>query len=270
VLDAEAVDPDARGRRTERFDIRFPARERVISQDEEWCEVGFNGAARRIRFHDYADIYAIPGLYEQLFYDELECRSPKTVTTLLGEELSREGAAADQLTILDVGAGNGMVGEELTHLGAGSVVGVDIIEEAALAAERDRPEVYDDYFVVDLTAIPGNVRPKLEARRFNCLTSVAALGFGDIPPLAFAEAYNLIADGGWVAFTIKEDFLSERDGTGFSRLIRRMLGEDTLELRGERRYRHRLSVTREPLHYVAMVARKQRSVPVDWAADAGD
>jgi predicted TPR repeat methyltransferase len=270
VLDAEAVDPRPRTAPAERFEIRFPARDGDVAQDEEGCEVGLNGTARRFRFHDYADIYAVPGLYEQLFYDELECRSPTTVVALLGEELDRAGIPRERLAVLDVGAGNGMVGEELARLGAGSIVGVDIIEAAAEAAQRDRPRVYDDYHVVDLTAIPGDVRAKLEARRFNCLTSVAALGFGDIPPLAFAEAHNLVADGGWLAFTIKEDFLGEGDGTGFSRLIRRMLDEGTLELRGERRYRHRLSVTREPLHYVAMVARKRRPVPRDWAESLDD
>ena len=40
------------------------------------------------------------------------------------------------------------------------------------------------------------------------MTTVAALGFGDIPPDAFAAAFNLVEDGGHVAFTIKEDFIA--------------------------------------------------------------
>ena len=255
------------------FELRFP--ENPVSQDEEWCEVGVDGNARRIRFHDYAAVYSHPGLYEQLFYDALECRSPTTVRSLLEERLRAAGSDPGELRVLDVGAGNGMVGEELHDMGASSVVGVDIIEEAAAAAERDRPGIYDDYFVVDLTDIPPKVREELESWRFNSLTSVAALGFGDIPPLAFAQAYNLVEPSGWIAFTIKEDFLDDGDGTGFSMLIRRMLEEQRLELSGERRYRHRLSAAGEPLHYVAMVARKVDDVPLAWseeaeaAADAG-
>lgn len=42
---------------------------------------------------------------------------------------------------------------------------------------------------------------------FNCLTSVAALGFGDIPPRAFFEALRLVATNGWVALNLKETFL---------------------------------------------------------------
>ena len=90
---------------------------------------------------------------------------------------------------------------------------------------------------------------------------MAALGFGDIPPEAFVRAYNLIEDGGWVALNIKEDFL-EREDSGFAGLIRRMLNDDTLELREQRRYCHRLSLAGEPLYYVALVARKRSDVSI--------
>lgn len=239
-----------------------------LAQDEEWCEIGTDGTRRRIRFHDYAELYAIPGLYERLFYDELRCESPSTVRGLLADELDRQEVEPETLVALDVGAGNGMVGEELADLGAGSIVGVDIIEEAAAAAARDRPDVYDDYLVCDLTRLSRDDHDELADRGFNCLTSVAALGFGDIPPQAFAAAYNLVVPGGWVAFTIKEDFLVERDGTGFSGLIARMQEAGLLDVQASRRYRHRLSVGGKPLHYVALVARKEVDVPREWAEDA--
>ena len=264
--DGSAVPAEASG---ERFEITFPDAA-AAAQDEEWCEVGLNGERRRIRFHDYHEVYSVPGLYEQLFYNELECRSPQTVRDLLEESLREAGAYASDLVALDIGAGNGMVGEELARLGVGQVVGVDIIREAAEATERDRPGVYDAYYVVDLTRIPDDLRAELEGRRFNCLTTVAALGFGDIPPLAFAEAYNLVSEGGWIVFTIKEDFLADHDGSGFSALIRRMLDEGVLELLAKRRYRHRLSVAREPLHYMAMVAVKRNDVPLAWTDALGD
>jgi predicted TPR repeat methyltransferase len=272
VQSRETVDRDDVGTdyRNGRFDISFPGRDTAVDQDEEWCEVALNGTVRRIRFHDYDEVYAVPGLYEQLFYDELECASPPTVCGLLHEEMRRAGEDPSELRVFDVGAGNGMVGEELARIGAGSIVGVDIIDEAAEATERDRPGIYDDYYVLDLTAIPDDAHRELDGKRFNCLTSVAALGFGDIPPLAFAEAYNLVSDGGWIAFTIKEDFLADRDGTGFSQLMDRMLEEGILEVRGQRRYRHRLSVAGEPLHYVAIAAIKRADVPLDWTRDLND
>ncbi|HEV2723243.1 MAG TPA: class I SAM-dependent methyltransferase, partial [Thermoleophilaceae bacterium] len=180
----------------------------------------------------------------------------------LCELLRATGLDSSNLTVLDVGAGNGMVGEQLQSLGVTTVVGVDIIEAAAEATERDRPGVYHDYLVLDLTDIPPAALRALEARRFNCLITVAALGFGDIPPEAFAAAYNLVEPGGLIAFTIKEDFIARNDGSGFSRLVRRALDDGTMELGAHRRYRHRLSVDGEPLHYVAMVAEKHRDLPL--------
>ncbi len=238
------------------FDITFPrGREEDRDQDEEFCEVAVDGEIRKIRFHDYHEIFKLPGLYEQLFYEELKCDSPRTVADLIGEQLDGEQRAA--LRVLDVGAGNGMVGEELDELGAGTIVGVDIIEEAAEAAERDRPGLYDDYFVVDLTDIPADARTELEAKRFNCLTTVAALGFGDIPPEAFSAAYNLVDDDGLIAFNIKEKFVEDGDRSGFEQMIQTALDDGTMELQAQRRYRHRLAVSGDPLYYIAIVARKR-------------
>jgi hypothetical protein len=58
---------------------------------------------------------------------------------------------------------------------------------------RDRPAGYDDYRVLDLNALLVADRAELEGHAFDCLVCVAALGFGDVPPTAFAEAFNLVA-----------------------------------------------------------------------------
>ena len=238
------------------FQISFPKANEGAEQDAETCEVVVDGAPRRIRFHDYDVIYKIPGLYEQLFYEELECQSPNVVCGLLAEQLTAGGYDPSDQVVLDLGAGNGMVGECLTKMGCGTVVGVDIIPEAAEAAERDRPGAYAAYVVGDLTDPSPEVREALGRHRFGVLTTVAALGFGDIPAAAFHYAYDLLKPGGWLAFCIKEDFLEETEPSGFTTLIRNLLDSGELETFAERRYRHRLSARGEPLHYVAMVGRK--------------
>lgn len=236
--------------------IRLPDGGTALDQDEEWYEAVIDGETNRIRFHDYAQTFSLPGVYEHLFYDALKCDSPRTVCTLLGEQLASEDREPEELRILDVGAGNGMVGEQLQEMGADQIVGVDIIEEAAEATERDRPGVYDDYHVVDLTEIPESTQEELVERCFNCMTSVAALGFDDIPPDAFAEAYNLIEPGGLVGFSIKEEMVSGEDSSGFSRLIDEGIATHAIDVKRERRYRHRLNTNGEPLYYVAMVVQK--------------
>ena len=252
--------------RPTKYNIRFPSDGRAVDQDQEWAEIGVNGNGklRRFRFHDYADLYEHPGLYEQIFYDELECQSPQVVTGLLGEVLASESLDATDLRVFDVGAGNGMVGEELAKLGAAEIVAVDIIEAAAQAAERDRPDVYDKYHVLDLTEIPPAARSELADRQFNTLVCVAALGFGDIPTRAFAEAFNLVLDDGWIAFNIKEEFLAEGESSGFSRLIAHMTNEGTIEMKAGMTYQHRLSAAGEPLDYRIFIARKQRDIPETW------
>ena len=105
----------------EKFDIRFPrAAEDQYDQDEEWCEVRLDGGEfRRLRFHDYHEIYGIPGLYEQIFYEELKCDSPRLSASCSLKHLEASGRDPEDLRVLDVGAGNGMVGEQLKELGRG-------------------------------------------------------------------------------------------------------------------------------------------------------
>jgi hypothetical protein len=237
--------------------VRFP--DASLSQDEEWCEVQIDGDWQRIRFHDYGAIYDIPGLYEHLFYERLKCQSPAVVSELLAETVAREGGEPARISVLDLGAGNGMVGEALSEQGFDEVVGVDISAEAGEAVERDRPGVYAAYHVCDLLDLPADVEQELEEAEFGAMASVAALGFGDVPPEVFSAAFELVEDGGWVAFTIKEDFLDDEDRSGFADLIGDLLGSGAIEEKSRRRYRHRLDVRGDALHYVAITGVKHSS-----------
>lgn len=236
--------------------IALPEPSRGYAQDEEWCLARIDGEWRELRFHDYSDIYEVEGLYERLFYDVLKCDSPATVRGLLEREMEKAESDPADLRVLDLGAGNGIVGAEMADLGAEAVVGVDILPEAASAAERDRPDTYSDYHVLDLTDPSEDEREQLAEQRFNCLTCVAALGFGDIPPRAFYEAFGFIDEGGWLAFTLKEDFLNGADQSGFSSLIARSISEGVLDVSVQARFQHRIATTGEPLYYVAMIGTK--------------
>ena len=116
--------------------------------------------------------------------------------------------------------------------------------------------MYSEYHVCDLLSPPAAVRGRLESARFNAMTSVAALGFGDVPPEVFLAAFDLVDDGGWVAFTIKEDFL---EGRGPLRLLR---PDRPDALRRAARGARAAPLpapprrARPPLHYVAMVGVK--------------
>jgi SAM-dependent methyltransferase len=254
----------ARNHRVKATDIALPPPLVSMGQDREWCVVKLNGSWKQIRFHDYDEIYEIPGLYETLFCDILRCRSPRKIREMLQRCIHESRVAPGDLRVLDLGAGNGMVGEELAMLGVRRMVGVDIIQAAAEAAHRDRQDVYDDYFVLDITDASDRELLRFESLKLNCLTSVAALGFGDIPPAAFATAYNLIAPGGWVAFNIKSDFLDSEDPCCFAGLIRRMIDDGLLTIHAGQEYQHRLATSGAPLLYTAFVGVKNRDVPATW------
>jgi hypothetical protein len=235
-----------------------------LDQDEEWCEIEVGGERRRIRFHDYAQIYDVAGLYERLFAERLECDSPRVVAELLAQALRDARTRPERLTALDFGAGNGMVGERLGELSIGEIVGVDLLPEARDAAHRDRPGLYDDYYALDMTQLTAEQRRDLMRHDFDLMTCVAALGFGDIPPLAFAEAFNLVASPGWIAFNLRDRYVEE-ETTGFGALVSRLFDDGILEECTRTRYTHRLSVAGEALEYVALVAQKRADVPLDWA-----
>lgn len=244
------------------YDIRFPVTEpHRLNQDEAFFSLVENGAETKLRFHDYGEIYMRPGLYEQLFYQRLKCSSPKKVADVLAKVLRENSVEMTELRVLDLGAGNGMFGEQLHTGGIARVIGVDISKEAYIACERDRPGAYDAYYVCDFCNIDAATRADIAAWQVNCLSCVAALGFGDIPAKAFSTAFNMVAPKGWLAFNIKESFLHESDTSGLSRLVKSLMLSDALEIHHLERYRHRISIDGRPLFYYALIARKAFDIP---------
>lgn len=248
-----------------RHRIQFPKNEcQNADQDEAFFYLIAPEGRKKIRFHDYDAIYKIPGLYEQLFYDRLKCCSPKKVTEILYSSVAQTFENFTELRVLDLGAGNGIMGAELKNYGVSRLVGVDIIPEAQKATERDRPEIYDAYETLDFCNLEEGEKEDLSSWSLNCLTCVAALGFGDIPPKAFMVAYNIIQSEGWVGFNIKETFLDTTDISGFSRMIRELIFSKYLDLYYLERYRHRVSIEGEPLYYFAVAGKKKYDVPSDF------
>jgi len=215
--------------------------------------------------HDYDRIFAVPGLYEQVVYERLKCQSPATVVDVLNRSVTQSQQRLNELRVLDLGAGNGMVGDELKKQGVSRLVGVDIIPEAQAASERDRPGVYDAYYLMDFCSLDEDERDDLKGWSLDCLVSVAALGFGDIPAQAFLEAFNIIGKDGWIAFNVKETFLDRSDDSGFSQLIRELIFSKYLDLYHLQRYRHRFSIEGEPLYYFALGGRKTGDVSSSFA-----
>ena len=129
-----------------------------LNQDEAYFFLQGSGCQRKIRFHDYDEIYQVQGLYEQVFYDRLKCTSPSIVATILESAVRQSQDNVTELRVLDLGAGNGMLGEELKKHGVSRLIGVVIIPEAYQATVRDRPGLYDAYYVEDFTTLDDEVK----------------------------------------------------------------------------------------------------------------
>ncbi|NQU64306.1 MAG: methyltransferase domain-containing protein [SAR324 cluster bacterium] len=241
------------------FDIEYPGE--ALDQTEEWIRLVADEKSEKIRLHDYGRFFEIPGLYEEVVYRRLKCCSPVTICSLLKDRMLRSGTVPKDLRVLDFGAGNGMIGECFTQIiGCEKMVGLDIIPQAREAAFRDYPGIYDDYYVMDLSRPQEHHQAELKKWRFNTLTTVAALGYGDIPTLAFMNAFNLVEDQGWIAFNIKERFISNDDDTGYRKVLD-YLTEDCIELQTTHRYCHRLSLAGDPLFYHAVIGKKLKNIP---------
>ncbi|MEZ5267778.1 MAG: class I SAM-dependent methyltransferase [Microthrixaceae bacterium] len=146
--------------------IQFPTTEaQALSQDEVSFTLQTEDGDEAIRFHDYDVIYGYPGLYEQLFYDRLKCQSPSKVASILRSAVEQAGEQPTTLRVLDLGAGNGIMGEELRRLGVARVIGADIIAEARDAYLRDRPGLYDDFLVCDFADVDEDTHRELRRGR---------------------------------------------------------------------------------------------------------
>lgn len=211
---------------------------------EEWLEYGPPDDRRRIGFHDYAAIYAEPGLYEHVFYETLGMRSTGEVVRMYGDALTRLGLDPAEQRVVDFGAGNGLGGDFLRELGVGSLVGIDLEPMARTAAERDRPGVYDEYLVGDLGAWSEAELDRVRRHEPTALLALSAVGFGHVPSPVMRRALGLLGPGGIYAFAVAPALLPESTDpagveTGYPALLRELLEQTDPISREEYVHRHR-------------------------------
>jgi predicted TPR repeat methyltransferase len=225
------------------------------SQAEEALTVTYaDGGTDRMRLHEYARVYAIPGLYEEVVQRQLECESPAKIAEVLLRASAEEGAAAAGLRVFDLGAGNGVVAEELRRHGLEVFVGLDNIAEARDAAARDRPGLYSEYLVGDLAEHP-RVPEVVDEHRLNALVAVGALGLGHITAASFDAAWQRFPAGSLLAVTVPEQ-LVDPGTSDFGDYLEAETTAGRLSVLSRERYRHRLLMDGSAVHYVAIVGRK--------------
>jgi 2-polyprenyl-3-methyl-5-hydroxy-6-metoxy-1,4-benzoquinol methylase len=242
------------------FQVRLPVDAVGLSLDDEYFHIETNGKEHKIGLHEYENIYNIRGLYEYIVSRTLKCVSPEVVSGLLVEQILQSGIGLADISVLDFGAGVGLVGDILARKGVRSIVGLDITAAAAIAARRDYPGVYAEYYVEDVCTLSTAVRKELLDRQFNCLICVGSLACGHISGDVFAQAFNLIDTGGWVAFNILKESYTGQKASGLSELIHRIKESNILEVMVVHEYRHRYLMNGTPVNNVAVIGRKSADI----------
>jgi hypothetical protein len=200
------MDPPPAHRRTEAYRSGISAE--LPDQDDppighELIRVRHDdGTTEELRLHDYERVYALPGVYEQIVHERLQCRSPQVFASMLGQAVDRAGWDRADVRVIDVGAGNGMSGEALVAEHLQPVLGTDIVPAARTAALRDRPDIYEAYWTLDLLDLSDEQKDALSDMRANALNCVAPVGVGtrQLPADGLLEATKLLLPDALVAY----------------------------------------------------------------------
>ncbi len=186
------------------YSIRPVHSSNINIQSEEKFSAVVEGVETVYSMHDYKTMYKVPNLYDAMIYGMLGCRTP----VLLAEKFERlldQHSHEQELRVLEIGAGSGAFGQALLNNNRRlKIIGLDIVEEAQEAAERDRPFVYHDYIIDDLCNLSHESLSAIQAFNPNCVGVASATGWGNhIPVAGFEKAFELLCAGGWFIFHVK-------------------------------------------------------------------
>ena len=211
-----------------------------------------------VHLHDYDRIYAVPGLYEHVVQEQLQCQSPQVAAEGFLRGVAETRLQPSSLTVLDVGAGTGLVGDLLVRGGIRRMVGVDALPAAREACMRDRPGVYGAYLIGDLASGDSTLLAGLREQAPGGLVSAGAFGGTHAPLAALINALALLPSDAPVALTIDERWMDASDPDGFGFAVKRLIDQGDLEVVQRTRFKHRITTTGEPIFYELLVGATAR------------
>lgn len=237
------------------FNVELDRRSGLTQVEEQLTVIYTDGRREQMRLHEYDRVYAVPGLYEEVVQNRLQCASPSVLSKALVKHVSQCGENPSALRLLDIGAGNGVVGEELRRHGVnGVLVGMDSEGGARDAAERDRPGLYVEYLIGDLADL--SISSLAEKYSLTGMVGAGALGLGHVSAANLKAAWQLFRPGAWLAVTLPEDLVNA-DGEELSDFITALrTGETNTKVIEFSRFRHRFRMSGEPIYYYLMVAHR--------------
>ncbi len=224
-----------------------------VDEDQDLVRWSDDGGVRRTTgLHDYAALYAVPGLYEAVYVEHLDSGSPALLAAALGEVLPP--AARPARRVLDAGAGTGLVGEHLAAAGFSPVWALDLEPASAAAVLRDRPGCHRGARALDLLDLDDADRDWLAEVAPDVVTVSGAVGFGHLPAAAFAVLADLLPPAGLLAVTVAPDLAGSPELADHAAVL---LGPSFAE-RARREGVHRRTGAGERLAVHALVLERRR------------
>ena len=131
-----------------------------------------------------------------------------------------------QIRILDVAAGTGLVGQELSFLGYQNIDALDASK--AMLTEADRKGVYKNI----IEGYIGNDSLSIEQKSYDAIVCSGAFTKGHLPAAAMDEMIALVKQGGILCFNIRDNTLVN-DSHGYQRKLEEILKQETVKLHSE-------------------------------------
>lgn len=107
-------------------------------------------------------------------------------------------------SILDAGAGTGIAGQQLYHLGYYNLTGIDLSQ--GMLAEAEKKNVYTS---LKQMVLGGPL--DFPDHFFDAVIASRAIGHNHAPTSSFDELIRITKRGGYIIFTIKSDFYENSD-----------------------------------------------------------
>jgi hypothetical protein len=242
------------------YDIILPSTQ-GLGSCEEYFFVTLDGEQRKIHLHDYPTIYQFPWLYEAVVYQRLGCDSPRGICRMLQKVFAEHNVDATSLQMLELGAGSGIFAEHLKKaLHIGKIYGLDIHEEARIAAYRERRDVYSGYYVADLTSLSTEVCAALSQQQFTFVGfASAASRKNHIPVAGIEQAWHFLEPDGWFLCHAGQAKPDDPDQacTYLHQWIKRKIEHQEFALMHREACFHRYSTSGEKIFYDVIIGVKK-------------
>ena len=131
---------------------------------------------------------------------DTELNEPYRISPIESARALDRVLANKQASILDVGAGTGMVGEALAELGYANITAVDLSPQMLEIAKQK--QVYRALYPGDLDRTLDFAQPN----SFDAIIAVGVFTYGHAAPQALHNLFPLLKSGGYFVLTVRVDY----------------------------------------------------------------